>query len=83
MPSVAMALPDDAQASRDLPYLRFSALTDTCEALAMSLPSTCAGRSRAARTDQHYNAGKPKAVMLGGLTHSAQRSSIKKSGRTA
>jgi hypothetical protein len=30
------------------------------------------------RTDQHNSAGKTKAVMLGGLAHSAQRNSIKK-----
>ena len=42
------------------------------------LPSTCAGRTSAAHTDWHYSAGKTKAVMLGGLAHSAQRSSIKK-----
>ena len=65
-------------ASEPRPYLRSSALTNTCEALAMYLPGTCAGRSSAARTDRHYSAGKTKAVMLGGLAHSAQRSSIKK-----
>ena len=65
-------------ASEPRPYLRHSALTNTCEALAMYLPSTCAGRTSTAHTDRHNSAGKPKAVMLGGLAHSAQRRSIKK-----
>ena len=43
----------------------------------MYLPGTCAGRSSAACTDRHNSAGKAKAVMLGGLAHSAQRSSNK------
>ncbi len=33
--------------------------------------------------DWHYRTGKTKGVMLGGLNHSAQRSSIKKSTRPA
>jgi hypothetical protein len=47
---VAIALPARC-ASEPKPYLRTSALTNTCEALAMYLPGTCAGRSSAARTD--------------------------------
>ena len=73
------AMADPARcASEPTPYLRFSALTNTCEALAMYLPGTCAGRTSAAHTGRHNSAGKTKAVMLGGLAHSAQRSSIKK-----
>ena len=46
------AMADPARcASEPTPYLRYSALTNTCEALAMYLPGTCAGRSSAARTD--------------------------------
>ncbi|MBK6294219.1 MAG: hypothetical protein IPF55_07745 [Rhodoferax sp.] len=37
--------------SEPRPYLRTSALTNTCEALVMYLPGTCAGRTSAARTD--------------------------------
>jgi hypothetical protein len=46
------AMADPARCAREpRPYLRHSALTNTCEALAMYLPCTCAGRSSAARTD--------------------------------
>jgi hypothetical protein len=46
------AMADPARcASEPRPYLRTSALTNTCEALAMYLPGTCAGRTSAARTD--------------------------------
>ncbi len=46
------AMADQARcASEPNPYLRHSALTYTCEALAMYLPGTCAGRTSAARTD--------------------------------
>ena len=46
------AMADPARcASEPRPYLRYSALTNTCEALAMYLPCTCAGRTSAARTD--------------------------------
>ena len=73
------AMADPARCTSETrPYLRHSALTNTCEALAMYLPGTCAGRTSAAHTGRHYSAGKTKAVMLGGLAHSAQRSSIKK-----
>ena len=59
------AMADPARcASEPMSYLRTSALTNTCEALAMYLPGTCAGRS---------SADKPKAVMLGGLVHSASQ----------
>lgn len=48
----AMAMADPARcASEPRPYLRHSALTNTCEALAMYLPATCARRSSAAHTD--------------------------------
>lgn len=57
--------------SEPSPYLRLSELADTCEALAMYLPSTCTGRSSAACTDQHCNAGKSRAVMSVGLNRSA------------
>jgi len=46
------AMADPARcASEPTPYLRSSVRTNTCEALAMYLPSTCAGRTSAARTD--------------------------------
>ena len=46
------AMADPARcASEPRPYLRYSALTNICEALAMYLPGTCAGRTSAARTD--------------------------------
>ena len=46
------AMADPARcASEPRPPLRTSALTNPCEALAMYLPCTCAGRTSAARTD--------------------------------
>ena len=46
------AMADPARcASEPKPYLRHSALTNPCEALAMYLSGTCAGRTSAAHTD--------------------------------
>ena len=47
----AMAVPARG-ASEATPYLRSSALANTCEALAMYLPSPCAGCTSTAHTDQ-------------------------------
>ena len=76
-------------ASEPRPYLRTSALTNTCEALAMYLPGTCAGRTSATRqlrgawplrypalaTDQSYRLTKMESGDAGCVATSAQRHS--------
>ena len=67
---LAVSVPARCAASRHQ-YLRSSALADTCEALTMNLFIAWQWLYPAVVTDQHYNAGKQKAVMSVGLNRSA------------